>query len=112
MKEEANEKKPIVVKVSTIDWLAPTAMANELPHRLTIHMTIECLTKHGCFKVAKRNFIAEQGGFNERRFEERIEALLVGAWSHAIKTFRYKVVDWGDAPFTNPKEDETLFVRN
>jgi len=111
MKEEAKGKKPIVVKVSTIDWLAPTAVANELPHRLTFPMTIEYLTKHGCFKVAKRNFIAEQGGFNERRFEERIEALLIGEWSHAIKTFRYKVVDWGDAPFTNPKEDETLFVR-
>ena len=112
MKEEAKEKKPIVVKVSTIDWLAPTAVANELPHRLTFPMTIEYLTKHGCFKVAKRNFIAEQGGFNERRFEERIEALLVGECSHAIKKFRYKVLDWGDAPFTDPKDGDTLFVRN
>ena len=111
MKKEAKEKKPMVVEVSTINWLAPTAVANELPHRLTIPMTIEYLTKHGCFKVAKRNFIAEQGGFNERRFEERIEALLVGEWSHAIKTFRYKVLDWGDAPFKAPKEGNTLFVR-
>lgn len=110
MNEETNEKKPIVVKVSTINWLAPTAVANELPHRITFPLLIEWLEKYGVFKVG--NFIMKRDGFNERRFEERIEALLVGVYAHAIKTFRYKVVDWGDAPFKSPKEDETLFVRN
>ena len=109
MNEEAKEKKPIVVKVSTIDWLVPTAVANELPHRLTFPLFIEYLEMHGVFKVG--NFIVQRGGFNERRFEERIEALLVGEWSQAIKTFRYKVLDWGDAPFKAPKEGDTLFVR-
>lgn len=101
----------MLVRVSAIDWLAPSDVVNKLPHRLTIPMTIEYLTKHGCLKVVKRNYISEQGGFNERRLEGRIEALLVGEWTHAIKTFRYKVLDWGDAPFTAPKKDESLFVR-
>lgn len=111
MNEEAKEKKPIVVKVTTIEWLAPTAVANELPHRITFPLLIEWLEKYGVFKRPVLGPFLKRDGFNEKKFEERIEALLIGEWSHAIKTFRYKVVDWGDAPFTNPKEDETLFVR-
>lgn len=108
MNEET--KKPLVVKVTTIDWVAPTSVANELPRSLTFPLLIEYLEMHKVFKVG--NFIVKRDGFNERRFEERIEALLVGEYAHAIKTFRYKVLDWGDAPFKVPKEDETIFVRN
>ena len=112
MKEEAKEKKPMVVKVSTIEWLAPTAVANELPHRLTFPLFIEYLEKYGVFKRPVLGSFLERDGFNEKKLAERIETLLVGERSHAIKTFRYKVLDWGDAPFKAPKEGDTLFVRN
>lgn len=112
MKEEVKEKKPMVVKVSTIEWLAPTAVANTLPHNITFPLLIEYLEKHGVFKRPALGPFFKRDGFNEEKLAERIEALLVGEWSHAIKTFRYKVVDWGDAPFKDPKEGDTLFVRN
>ena len=111
MEEEAKEKKPMVVEVSTIDWLAPTAVANELPHRLSFPLLIEYLEKYGVFRLPWRGFFLKRDGFNEKKLAERIESLLVGEYAHAIKTFRYKVLAWGDAPFKAPKEDKTLFVR-
>ena len=105
---ETNTKKPIVVSVRCIDWIAPTSVARELQSHITFPLTIEYLTKHGVFEIRKRNSFEDTPAFNKERFEERIIHLLIGEFEHTMKSLRYKVTDWGDSPFTMPQDGETL----